>query len=270
MNNAEAVTNLVLPLFRNVPAARPGVCRICHTGPNNKGDDTPYEICSSCERTVNGLRRHVEPVVPISLAVTKGEDNQLFRTVARKTLVWSGTGWLRPEVLMAATLSRFYAAHKSCLTRLAGGPFTMVVTVPSTRLERPVEAADILPRVIGLIGALRGLYRPLLWANDEYAAVLAKRCSHPKAFKVMGAADGAKPLRGHRVLLVDDWFMSGAHVQSAAYALFEAGAEEVVGLVILRVIVPSPSHENRWSIWQEANAEPFSFDRCCLCAAARR
>jgi phosphoribosylpyrophosphate synthetase len=127
-----------------------------------------------------------------------------------------------------------------------------------------------MPRVIGMIGALRALYKPVLLPNDKYAAVLAGRDSHPDAFQVMGTLNGTKALRGERVLLVDDLFVSGAHMQSAAYTLFKAGAEEVVALAILRLIVPSAWHEKRRDIWQEASDQPFSFDRCCLCASTKR
>ncbi|TDD32030.1 phosphoribosyltransferase [Nonomuraea terrae] len=206
----------------------------------------------------------------ISLAVEEGDDNGLFRLVARKEAVRAGTSWLSPETLMAASLSRFYDAHEACLIQVAGGPFTMVTTIPSTRLDRPIEAFHIMPRVISMIGALRDHYKPVLLPNDRYAAVLAGRDSHPDAFQMMGMLNGSQALRGERVLLVDDLFVSGAHMQSAAYTLFKAGAEEVVALAILRLIVPSAWHENRRSIWQEASDQPFSFDRCCLCAAARR
>ena len=63
-----------------------------------------------------------------------------------------------------------------------------------------------------------------------------------------GTQNGGQGLRGERILLVDDLFVSGAHTQSAASTLFEAGAEEVVTLVILRLIVPTAWPENRMDI----------------------
>ncbi|RBQ14958.1 hypothetical protein DP939_37870 [Spongiactinospora rosea] len=265
MGDAKALTDSVISLFRNVPAVRPGVCRICFAGPNDRPNGEPYEVCSSCDRTTKHVRRHVEPVVSISLAVEKGDDNQLFRMVARKEAIPRGGRPMRPDNLMAATLSRFYEAHKACLTGLAGGPFTMVTTIPSTRLDRPAQAFHIMPRVVGMVDALKHLYKPLLLADETHARVLTRRRSHPNAFRTMGVPEGGQALSGERVLLVDDLFVSGAHVQSAASALLEAGAEEVVALVILRLIVPAPWHANRTNIWQEAGARPFSFARCCLC-----
>ncbi|MGW5689144.1 hypothetical protein [Nonomuraea sp. NPDC003754] len=266
MGDARAVTDPVIQLYRNVPAMRSGVCRICHTGPNNRFETgEPYDICSSCERTMGGLFRPATHVVPISLAVQHGDDNGLYKIVADKVARRAASGWLTPRKLMAATLARFYEAHEACLTGLSGGPFTLVTSIPSTRRNRPIEAFHILTQVIGDVGALKDLHKPhLLLANDEHAPRLNDRNSHPDAFRVMGAQKEHQVLRGKRVLLVDDLFVSGAHVQSAASKLFEHGAEEVVALVILRVIVPSSGRPNRMTIWQEASAEPFDFDRCCI------
>ncbi|MER6950815.1 phosphoribosyltransferase [Nonomuraea sp. NPDC000554] len=266
MGDARAVTDHVIQLYRNVPATRSGVCRICHTGPNNRYDTgEPYCICSSCERTMGGLYRPTTHVVPISLAVQDGDDNGLFKIVVSKANARAAPSWMTPHTLMAATLSRFYEAHEACLTGLAGGPFTLVTSIPTTRRNQPVEAFHPLIRVINDVSALKDLHKPqLLLANDEYVPRLYDRYSHPDAFHVMGAQKEDQVLRGERVLLVDDWFISGAHVQSAASKLFEHGAEEVVALVIIRVIDPSPSRPNRMAIWQEASAEPFDFDRCCI------
>ncbi|GAA3420748.1 phosphoribosyltransferase [Streptosporangium vulgare] len=267
MDDARAVTDHVIQLYRNVPATRSGVCRICHTGPKNKIDTgEPYDICSSCKRTTDRLYRPTTNVVPISLAVREGDDNGLYRIVAYKGGVRASPSWLKPQTVMAATLARFYQAHEACLTGLARGPFTLVTTIPSTRKNRRTETPHILTQVIDKIKALKDLHQPnLLLANDEHTPALHDRDSHRRAFHVTGAHKEPRVLRGQRILLIDDLFVSGAHVQSAASALFEQGAEEVVALVILRVIVPSGQYPNRMTIWQEATAEPFDFDRCCIC-----
>ncbi|MFI6512184.1 hypothetical protein ACIBCT_31665 [Streptosporangium sp. NPDC050855] len=116
--------------------------------------------------------------------------------------------------------------------------------------------------MISMVGALKGLYKPLLLPDTENARALAERCSHPDAFRVSG-----ERIDGERVLVVDDLVVSGAHVQSAASALYEAGAHAVVALVIVRLITFDSWSPHRERIWEEASAEPFDFDRCCLCRA---
>jgi hypothetical protein len=253
MGNARAVavTDAYLQLFRNVPAARTGVCRICHSGPN----DGPFDICSSCRRTTKGLHHPIHHVVPISLCVHRGDDAQLYRIVARngRTVSVDRTAFL------AATVSRFYRAHATCLSGLAGGPFTLVTTLPSMSADRPVEAFDPMPRVVDLVAALRPLYKPVLMPGDtDAAATLARRDSDERAFEVLGR------LSGERVLLLADLYVSGAHVQSAASALHLAGAAAVVALVIARLVVPG-SNTDSARIWEEASTERFDFNRCCVC-----
>ncbi|MER7369933.1 hypothetical protein [Nonomuraea wenchangensis] len=72
------------------------------------------------------------------------------------------------------------------------------------------------------------------------------------------------PLRGQRVLLLDDLWVRGGYVQSAALALYRQEAAAVVPLVIARRIVP-PYNEANTLIKDKTLNEDFSFDRCCLC-----
>ncbi|MGW4410950.1 hypothetical protein ACWEJ6_43435 [Nonomuraea sp. NPDC004702] len=253
MGDARAVTEAYLQIFRNVPAAGPGVCRICHTGAGG-----PSGLCVTCGVTTQGLYRHTEHVVPVSLCVRDGDGAQLHAIVTRRR---DPPGSVRRVPFLAATVARFHRAHSACLTRLAGGPFTMVTTLPGTRLDRPIEVFGPMPRIVDMVGDLRGLHRPVLMAGSAQAAEnLARRRSDERAFQVLGRVDGA------RVLLVDDLFVSGAHVQSAASALYLAGARAVVALVIARLVFPRAGGDTA-RLWEQACAERFDFDRCC-CAGA--
>ncbi|MHB8325215.1 MAG: hypothetical protein ACYDHB_12485 [Candidatus Dormibacteria bacterium] len=73
-------------------------------------------------------------------------------------------------------------------------------------------------------------------------------------------------MRGRRVLLLDDTFTTGAAPQSAASALAIAGAQEVVAVVVGRVIDPGFSAP-AGQLWRRVAALPFDFERCCLCAS---
>lgn len=264
MGDAFAVTRPYLPLFRNVPAARPGACRVCHWGPNERRPvREPYEMCASCRRTTGGVFRHTPHVVPISLCARRGDGAQLYDIVARQRDPASPPGGPDRSRFLAATLARFHRAHRACLTRAAGGEFTLVTTVPGTRTERPVEAFHPMPRIVGMVGDLTGLHRPVLLPGDSESALsrLARRESDERAFHVIGR------VRGARVLLVDDLFVSGARVQSAAAALFRAGATAVVALVVARLVDPASTSASARN-WARASAELFDFERCCLCAPA--
>ncbi|MFG3436118.1 hypothetical protein ACGF0J_02635 [Nonomuraea sp. NPDC047897] len=264
MGDASAVTQPYLTLFRNVPAADFELCRVCHSRPSERhAGNGPYEVCASCARTTGGVFRHTPHVVPISLCARRGGGTQLYDLVARHRVPASPPGGPDRSTFLAATLARFHRAHRACLTRAAGGEFTLVTTVPGTRVDRPVEAFHPMPRVVGMVGDLTGLHRPVLLPGDSESALarLARRESDERAFHVIGGVGGA------RVLLVDDLFVSGARTQSAAAALFRAGAAAVVALVVARLVDPASSATSA-RLWARASAERFDFERCCLCGPA--
>ncbi|TDD46166.1 hypothetical protein E1286_21565 [Nonomuraea terrae] len=239
MGDAEALTREFLPLYVRVPAARPGMCTICRTG----AADPPHETCAGCRRAAHGLYASTEHVVPISLTA---RDTQLYDVLVRERDP-SGAGGRRSRAgFLAATVARFLRAHAACLEERAGGPFTVVATIPDTRAERPIEAFDLMQRVVGQVGALVPRYRPLLLEPVARAA-----------FRVRGRVDD------ERVLLVDDLFGSGVRVRGAASALYGRGAATVVALVVARFVDINDPHGAR--IWREAHDRPFGFDRCCLC-----
>ncbi|MBN6052467.1 hypothetical protein JYK22_11040, partial [Nonomuraea sp. RK-328] len=189
MGDARAVTERHLGLFRNVPAAYPGLCRVCHSAPaedppphaaaagrcgareeRRRVRREPAHLCAGCLRTTAGLHRHTPHVVPISLCVRTGDDRRLYDLVTRRRPL---PGEPSPGTLLAATVARFHRAHLRCLTRAAGGPFTLVTTVPRAGAERPVEAFDLLPRVAQWVAGLRGLHRPVLMPGGDRAAEAA-------------------------------------------------------------------------------------------------
>lgn len=262
MADAEAFVREFLPWFHPVPPARPGVCRICHSGPNNVGGTGgPWSICASCRRTTMNLRGHTRHVVPISLTA---KNTQLYDVLVRETDPRGAGGRRHRADVLAAAVSRFYQRHARCLEGLAGGPFTLVATIPGNNPETPARAFHLMWRVVGRVAALARLWQPLLLEPDSaYAPVLADRRSHRDAFRVprSGRLDQA------RILLVDDLFVSGAHVQSAASALIGNGAAAVVTLVVARLINPASNDPYSAGIWKESRERPFSFDRCCVCAS---
>ncbi len=259
MGDPRVITDRFTHLYRNVPAARPGVCRICHSGPSDcYTTGEPYPICLSCRRTTAGLYRHTDYVVPISLCVK--EEDQLYDIVSRYRDP-SPQSSVDRTIFLAATVARFYQVHRSCLARLAGGGFTLVATVPSMRLERQAQESAPMARVVEMVTALQELHKTILMPVYGRAPFLAARESDDRAFQTTCRIDG------ERVLLLDDLFVSGAHVQSAASALYRAGAAAVVALVIVRLVDPG-SNGNARRIWEQAAVEPFSFERCCACDLA--
>jgi predicted amidophosphoribosyltransferase len=238
-------TDPYLGTYRPVPAAGPGVCAVCHSGPAPGRD-----VCYSCTLTMAQVSCPTPHVIPVSLYELPGQLWHVLRHY--KDGSEPGRGLFTLQI--AAMLARFADSHLPCLAGLLGGDPDLVTTVPSTR--RPRRAAGHpLDAAVTAVTRLAKLHAPVLRPGPGPAGHNA-------------AADDAfllsEQLPGARVLLIDDTFTTGARVQSAASALRRGGAAAVVAVPVGRVVWPD-WNENCRRIWQAACELPFSFDRCCLC-----
>ncbi|MEV4161427.1 hypothetical protein [Nonomuraea dietziae] len=255
MGDARQVTERFIRHFRNVPAARSGVCRICHGGPGTAtSTQKPFETCFSCRETT-ALARYTNHVVPISLCAY---GDLLYRIVARHDEPAPESAFPDRSTLLAATVARFYQAHSACLAGLAGGAFSLVTAIPSTRASDRNPSWHSMRPIVDKVSTLRAFYQEVLSYTGEGASMFKARKPAENAYVTTTG------LHGQRVLLLDDIFVSGAHVQSAASALLRAGAVIVVVLVIARQVDPD-FNDNSAAIWRQALNEPFCFERCCLC-----
>jgi hypothetical protein len=238
-------TDATLGAYTPVPAAGPGVCAVCRSGPG-----PGLAVCRSCTEVMGQVSYPTPNVVPISLYTL---DSQLWH-VLRYYKDASGPGSELLALQVAAVIARFTARHLPCVARLLGGDPAVVTSVPSTRPEQrpgrhPLETA------IARVEVLASWYAPLLARGP---ASVDHKLADDDAFVVPHG------LGGERVLVVDDTLTSGARLQSAVSALRLNGASAVAAIVVGRVIDPD-WNENCRRIWDQARESPFSFDRCCLC-----
>lgn len=245
MADAARYTDPYLTAFRPVPAAGPGVCPVCRSGP-----PPGCRLCHSCALTMSQVSRPVSHVVPVSLYETPSELWRVLRHY--KDGPAAGRGLLTVQV--AAIIGRFTARHLPCLASLLGGRPDFVTSVPSTRGSQRADRHPLQAAIMA-VTALSRIHRPLLAPGPGTAG---HNQAGDDTFRV------TRPLAGERVLLVDDTFTTGARLQSAASALQLAGAAQVAALTVGRVIWPG-RNENCRRIWEESSAMRFSFTDCCLC-----
>lgn len=134
--------------------------------------------------------------------------------------------WMRTAGLAA----HFGVMHSPCLDAGQSGPADALAVVPSLSGRsgpHPLEtlAAYLLPRLpavaLSAVSGDRGerdqrrVFRPDFFAVPDHEAV-----------------------HGRHIVLVDDTWVTGSHLQSAAAALREAGAVRVTGLVLARRLRP--------------------------------
>lgn len=247
MATLEELTDPYIHTLRPVPPAGPGVCDICHSGPNEG-----YSRCYSCTDQTSRVSYPIERVVPVSL-MTKSGSNQLYHLLrSYKSPSTSGRRLLVARV--AGLLGRFLRDHQICLVGGKNEPsWDLVTTVPSTRGKRDHP----------LSRAVRGL-RTLGHAHADLLAPSTgpfERRARDDMFTITQNAAGT------RVLLLDDTLTSGAHLQSAASALQLAGAKVTAAVILGRII--NPNYNPACSrIWEWSSTRPFSFDICCLCSSS--
>jgi predicted amidophosphoribosyltransferase len=238
-------TEPYLQIYRPVPRAGPGVCRVCHSGPGNG-----QHLCPSCLLTTEQVTKPTMTVVPISLYRTPGPLWQVLRAYK------DGPAPARAALTthIAAVIARFTGTHLRCLDGVLGGAADLVTTVPSTRADTR-RGAHPLQTAVRSVASLARLHAPLLTGGP---AAAGHGQADDRAFRV------TQPVHGARVLVIDDTFTTGARAQSAASALHLTGAAAVAVLTIGRVIWPE-WNDNCRHIWDRACERPFTFERCCLC-----
>jgi hypothetical protein len=240
-------TDPYLDTYTTVPAAGPGVCQVCRSGPG-----PGYAVCRSCQEVIGQVSYPVMNVVPISLYTL---NSQLWH-VLRYYKDGSGRSAELLATQVAAILARFTARHLRCVAAELGGDPGVVTSVPSTHPQsRP--GRHPLQTAILRVSQLAPRYRSLLVRGPAY---VDHNRADDQAFTV------PRRLAGQRVLLLDDTLTTGARLHSAASALRRSGASAVAAVVIGRVIYPE-WNENCRRIWDQARDAPFTFDRCCLCRA---
>jgi hypothetical protein len=130
----------------------------------------------------------------------------------------------------------FFVTHRTCLAEATGDGVDLIVPVPSS--SRPGRAS--LEAVDGL-GA-RSVAS--VWSGASWAPGVLQRAEgaigamRPNARAFAVPDSWRATVRGSRVLLLDDTYVSGARAQSAAAALRRGGARTVLIVPLGRVIRP--------------------------------
>ncbi len=174
-------------------------------------------MCTSCRDVALALGRPPVPVTPIALVTA---SSPLYRALRQYKSGEPGVA-SRQAARLAALVDRFFARHLDCL---APDGLDLAVVVPSPRDGRPpphplttlVTGTKVLPQLADALSPGTAPVAHRRPARDGYRAT--------------------NGVSGKRVLLVDDVYTSGAHLQSAAAALEEAGACSVHAVVLGRFV----------------------------------
>jgi len=219
-----------------VPNPGPGVCLVCR-GPSGAGRG----VCFACSVVARRLGLGLAPVMPARLCPL---PSALYAVLLgyKESPVAEERRHL--GAVVRALCRQFLVGAGTDLRAAAGGAVDVVVPVPSTTRT----GLSPLARVEGLGRAVTDVVAGAAWApsalrRDRRAAAppLAHMRPHARGFTVQ---DGSTVVKGRRVLLLDDLYVSGSRAQSAAASLRLAGARAVVIVPVGRVLRPDrvPAH----------------------------
>ena len=199
-----------------LPPGAPGVCEVCL-----RFTDGSFPTCYPCGHRA----RYADAVLPLSYT---GYDGQLYHVLAQYKRQRNQTVARQLRLQLAAVLWRFLDTHERCLGRAAGAGsrFDIVTTVPSSDAVR-----DEMHPLRSIVGELAGPTR------DRFQRLLTRSTLEAeKRDVVVEKFAPSAELSGASVLLIDDTWVSGGSVQSAAGALKVAGSGAVGVLVFGRLI----------------------------------
>lgn len=157
----------------------------------------------------------------------------------------------RHSLLVAALLDRFLSAHRGCIHRAAGRDWDAVTSVPSSRERQGTHP------LVSAIAKVPWLHREYL--EDSLGAAPGGAAHNNASADDFGASAAVK---GRSMLLIEDSFVSGAKVQSAAAALRREGARVVAIVTVGRVI--NDNFLQAEYVAEVGGMQPFSFDDCCI------
>lgn len=232
-----------------VPAAGPGVCRVCHSIVGSS-----FSVCYPCNEANSTLGTGTANLAAFVSLAPVGEQFAHELITYKKPTV-GGLDRQRKTVGLGAVLWKWLAVHERCMARPFGNQqFDLITTVPSTsgRADHPLRTV-----VAGLVVGSDARHADLLTVARMD---LGQRAQAPDRYRAMRSLGGAS------VLVIDDTWTTGAHAQSASAALKAAGASRVALLAIGRWFKPSWNTPDATGVsWLAEHRRPgWDWQRCCL------
>lgn len=209
----------------------PPTCLVC-CGPTSPR----FAHCFACRTLAGLLKLPLTPVMPVHLCPLPGPLYSVLMGYKESPI---DEARRRFTQRIRELFSTFFAEHGACVANAMGGAPDLVLLVPST--SRPGRAS--LERAVGLAGPAA-----MAWGvGSQWAPAALQRTPgqighmHPNAQAFSVRRDFRPAVRGSRVLLVDDIYVSGARAQSAAAALRLCGALRALIVPLGRAIRPERS-----------------------------
>lgn len=242
------LSDQLVPQLVPPPREGPGVCTRCRTW----NDATPDPECSNCTDVRQALG--IEPL-PISLVSLYRKPSALRDWLTQYKGRPDDQDPLVTEYqdIVVALLGRFFLEHGRALYDRLNG-YDAVVVVPSTSRQAPHPLEAVADQALPGIPVLRSLARG---QGDLGFRKAAKD----------GYVVTQNPKSHSRLLLIDDVYTTGSRLNSATFALREAGFDVAGGFVIARRVNIDFDPRAK-ELWDRQSAEAFQWQASPVIAAA--
>jgi hypothetical protein len=203
-------------------------CEIC-CGPTV----APFVHCFACRTLAELLHGPLTPVLPASLCPVPGPLYRVLMGYKESPVDEARRRFARR---VGELFDAFLSGHRVCVEEALGGSVGLVLPVPSSSRPSgsPLSHVDGLgPRTAAVLGQGACWLPPVL---ERGRGEIGHMRPNPAAFVV--ARHFQQAVRGSRVVLLDDTYVSGSRAQSAAMALRRAQARAVVIAPLGRVVRP--------------------------------
>jgi hypothetical protein len=189
--------------------------------------------CFACNTLTARLRGPLTPVLPSSLCPLPGPLYGVLMSY-KESPVDDVRRWFARRVCQL--FDAFLTDHRACIEGALDGVVDLVLPVPSSLRPdgSPLAHLEDLPERV--VAALAPGARWAPAALRRAAGEIGHMRPNPAAFTVPPPFREA--VRGSRVVLLDDTYVSGSRAQSAALALRRARARAVVIAPLGRVVRP--------------------------------
>jgi len=219
-----------------IPANGDDVCPSCRSWRHAR-----FDYCSNCLEILGTLSRPCGAIIPITMY----SKPSLLRDIV--TFYKPGNDRYEPkyEDYVSAILYRFLTVNHRRIVTIVGD-YDTVTWVPSSHSPKNHPFFRILQMYDGFDG-------PVVETLERGPGQLGKRVMSDDAFAV------THDVKGKKILLLDDVFTTGAHLQSAASALQLAGATVRSAVVFARRINPDFNLASQ-ALWDRQQAIPYNFN----------
>lgn len=232
------------------PTDRLDACAYCHTW---KADPTD-RWCENCREVFETLE--VDPLA-LSLVSMYKKPSSLRDWLTRYKGREDESEPYVPDYvpIVRALAGRYFIEHGAAISALHER-IDLVTVVPSTDRQPPHPLE-------GVLGSLQ---------LDTPVRRVLRRGTGPLAFrqpsKTAYAVDDTLP-PGQTVVLIDDVYTTGARINSAAYALRNAGHQVAVAVVLARRINPD-YNPIAGALWARQNEQEFSWSTSPITSPERQ